>query len=61
VAGRDEREPLKLPIGVLATPTMHTSGRKEKGTVLIKIRANKNGTVRKIRRQRKKQERFDQD
>lgn len=25
VAGKDEREPRKLPIGVLAMPTMHTS------------------------------------
>lgn len=27
VAGKDEREPRKLPIGVLATPTMQTSER----------------------------------
>ena len=28
VAGREDKDPLKDPIGVLATPTMHTSVRE---------------------------------
>ena len=32
VAGTDERDPLKLPIGVLATPTLHASKRERERT-----------------------------
>lgn len=49
VADKDDSEPSKLPTGVRATPTMHTSATIPRKRKQIKLRSNRNMTSIKMR------------